>query len=346
MTVERSREVREGHPAARSLHIAFIFLYVIVGCLCVVWLGSNVKQVSAGEQAIVARMGRVIAIRDEPGMVFALPAPIDEVHVLPAPERRISIVVKDFSNGDSPDNPKENKRPSEKSGIDPQSGPAYLLTQDAGVVHLEGALIATIIDPVDYGLGIADVQVLLRRFFAAAAIQAVAETQLEELMVRNLETTRQRTVELMRKRIDSSPVGIGVQIERVDLTVALPRQAKDAFDQSESAKAESSRIVAQANKSARITAETAQKESQVIRNNASSIRQELLAAAHQATGPIDAERSRAFGSHRRQVAERLYRDSMEKVFQSVREWTAWPQDRSVQLVISGRSPIESKGAKP
>jgi hypothetical protein len=291
-------------------------------------------------------MGRVIAIRDEPGMVFALPSPIDEVHILPAPERRLSILVKDFSCGNSPDDSKENKGSTNKAGIDPQIGPAYLLTKDAGVVHLEGALIATIVDPVDYGLGVGDIQVLLRRLFAAAAIRAVADAALEDLMVRNLETTRQRILELMRERIESSKMSIGVRIERVDLTVALPRQAKDAFDQAESAKAESSRIVAQANKSTRVTAETAQKESQVIRNSATSTRQELIAAAHQATDPIDAERRRAVGPHRHQVAERIYRDSMERVFQTVREWTAWPKDRSAQLLLPGRHPSDSRSIQP
>lgn len=166
-------------PIAQSVAIGFRSVYVAAFLLALVWLASNVHEIASDSQAIVRRFGRIV--RTQPaGLLIAWPRPIEQVQLLPGPERQLSQDVPAL------------QPPTDKSaaliGTAATKGatgatPALYLTGDGNAVLLSATLIYRISDPVAYALAQSHVPAALDRLFRASAVQVAAGHDLNDFLV-------------------------------------------------------------------------------------------------------------------------------------------------------------------
>jgi len=76
-------------PIAQSVAIGFRVVYAAALLLLVIWLTSNIREIASDSQVVVTRFGRIVRAQ-EAGLLLAWPRPIEQVQILPGPERLLS----------------------------------------------------------------------------------------------------------------------------------------------------------------------------------------------------------------------------------------------------------------
>ena len=225
----------------QAIRLSFGFLFVMIGLLALGWAGSNVRVVPPDARAAVLRLGAVARI-EGPGLLIAWPRPLEQVVLLPGPDRQIAQPVHRF---DSTPVALVGQPPSFQVSPDVRGNAAFLLTGETGIVHLQATLIYRIDDPGAYLLAVDHVPAALDRIFAASAVAVCAARELDAILVARPGTGaadpgsasrdgfRADLVRETNRRLDAltrQGAGLGVRISRVDSAAALPGGAKTAFD--------------------------------------------------------------------------------------------------------------------
>lgn len=234
-------------PIAQSVAIGFRSVYIAAALLALLWLTSNVRQIASDSQAVVLRFGRIVRTQ-EAGLLIAWPRPIEQVRLLPGPERQLSQ--------DVPALPAPTEKaaalvgPGSDNSGEPANASAYM-TGDSNAVLLSATLIYRISDPVAYSLAEAHVPAALNRLFRASTVQVAAGRNLNDfLVVPDAEQagaggSEGNNVIALRAEVRSSLLDavnarlqalaaagapLGVEVDRIDMTPSLPPEAKSAFD--------------------------------------------------------------------------------------------------------------------
>jgi regulator of protease activity HflC (stomatin/prohibitin superfamily) len=257
-------------PILQSATIGFRVVYIVTILLGVLWFGSNFRIISSDNQAVVMQFGRIVRTH-KAGLVLAWPRPFEQVLLLPGPERQLSRQVAALPRvaGIS----YTSQDPS--GGSLPATATPYL-TGDNKVVLLDATLVYRITDPIAYVLSQDHVGPALDRMFRASAVHVAAGQQLNDfLVVENANGTDAENIEAIRGRVrdrllanmnarlhDLADRGdsLGVEIDRIDMTPALPPQAKIAFDAVLTAGQKADQNVAAANTAAERRRQGAQRE--------------------------------------------------------------------------------------
>ncbi len=231
-------------PIAQSVAIGFRAVYVAGLLLLAYWLTGNVREIASDSQAVVLRFGRIVRTQ-ESGLVVAWPRPIERVERLPGPDRQLS---QDVSVLPAPsDKSQALVEPSGPEQTMPQNLAAYL-TGDGNVLLLNATLIYRINDPVAYALAQSHVAPALDRLFRATSVRVTAGRNLNDFLVvqsgSDLQSANQAVIalrsevrssflETMNARLQALAAAgapLGVQVEQIIMTPALPPEAKTAFD--------------------------------------------------------------------------------------------------------------------
>ena len=147
----------------QAIRLAFSFLFAAIGVLALAWAVSNVRVVPPDARAAVLRLGAVTRI-EGPGLLLAWPQPIEQVVLLPGPDRQIAQTVHRF---DSTPVALTGQPPEFQVSPDARSNAAFLLTGETGIVHLQATLVYRIDDPHAYLLAASHVPAALDRIFAS-----------------------------------------------------------------------------------------------------------------------------------------------------------------------------------
>ena len=238
-------------PIVQSAAIGFRVIYLVTLLLGALWLGSNFRIISSDNQAVVMQFGRIVHTQ-KAGLLLAWPRPIEEVRLLPGPDRQLTRQI--------------GALPAVGGIVDASSdagGPAIpatatpYLTGDGAVVMLDATLVYRIKDPAAFVLSQAHVRPAMDRIFRAAAVQVAAGQGLNDFLVAQT-TGDEQTIEAVRgvvrerllngmnrrlNALDAQGAGLGIEIERIDLTALLPPQAK-ALERTVSANVDTTSIVA------------------------------------------------------------------------------------------------------
>jgi regulator of protease activity HflC (stomatin/prohibitin superfamily) len=288
-------------PIAQSVAIGFRSVYIAAALLLLVWLASNVREIASDSQAVVRRFGKIV--RTQPaGLLIAWPRPIEQVQLLPGPERQLSQQVPAL------------QAPTQQSAtlIGPNAGPgsslppdaeAYL-TGDGNAVLLSATLIYRINDPVAYALEQAHVPAALDRLLHASAVQVAAGRNLNDFLVvpdnaqqagegRTVDAlraeVRERLLQSVNARLQALAAAgapLGVDVERIDMTPLLPPEAKSAFDAVLVAAQAADRGVATARTDAERRRQGATQLSEQLLSSAQATAREMVSSATVATAAI------------------------------------------------------------
>jgi membrane protease subunit HflK len=202
----------------------------VLGGLAVLWFLTSVYIVRIDQQAVVTRFGAVINPRVMPGIHLALPWPIDQVITLKVQQLQRLVV-----GGELLDSVTGRAQPLQ----------SQFLTGDQNIISMRVVVQYSVGVPVDYVFRNEDVS----RSVGAAVETALAERVAGRSVDAVLTTEKQNVQETVRAEAQKllNDYHAGVLLSTVNLeSVVPPPEAADAFRDVASARADSSRIVSEA----------------------------------------------------------------------------------------------------
>jgi membrane protease subunit HflK len=313
-------------PIVQSATIGFRVIFVVTLLLGVLWLGSNCRVISADSQAVVMRFGRIVRTQ-KAGLLIAWPRPIEDVLLLPGPDRQLSRPVSAL--------PAIGGISEASSGADAggdtavPAGALPYLTGDGNVVLLGATLVYRINDAAAYVLSQSHVAPAVDRMFRASAVQVAAGQRLNDFLVVDPTAgvtgaqsigairgaVRDRLLSTMNQRLktlDAEGAGLGVEIDRIDMTAYLPPAAKLAFDSVLTAGQRADQNIAAANTAAELRRQGAEREADRLTSAAQAVAIERTTNANVDTTSISAI-EQAAGTARSGLEQQTYRNNIGTV---------------------------------
>lgn len=336
-------------PIAQSVAIGFRVVYAVGLLLLAIWLMSNIREIPSDSQAVVFRFGRIVRSQ-EAGLLIAWPRPIEQVEVLPGPERQLS---QDVAPLPAPtEKAQELVGPFGTEQAMPQDIGAYL-TGDRNVVLLHAALIYRITDPIAYVLQRDHVAAALDRLFRAATVDLTAGRNLNDFLVvqsagssGSTENVMALRVEVLRSLLDSvnarlqalaaSGSSLGVDVARIDMTAYLPPEAKTAFDAVLLATQAADRQVAEARTDAERRRQEANRERDQLLAAAQAAAAERVSRASVDTARILALAHQETPQTRSSLMLREYRAAVSQILNRAGSTVLIDPKTGVQFVLPGK----------
>lgn len=268
---------------------------------------SGLRAVRPNEQGVLLRFGQAVRTDLKPGIHLALPWPMGSVERVPVKtvER---IVVDDLSASLSTDTSSGDyyKRTGLKS---------YALTGDNNLVHLSFTVQYLVADPVDYLYRSKGHREMLRHLAASAALHAVAEMSVEDILTGGKATI----AEAIRRRLaaDLEAIDSGLGVASVELAdVSPPPKVQKAFDDVVNAQQDARKSVSEAESYRNARLPQAQGEAARLVQEARAYRQKQVAHAQ---GEADrfVSQMTEYSKARKVSRQRLYLDFVDRVYPSL-----------------------------
>ncbi|MFT5127388.1 MAG: membrane protease subunit HflK [Rhodothermales bacterium] len=181
---------------------------------------SGVRSLPQYEKAVVLRFGDIQGdVREESGMVFALPFPVDELVRVEA--RRTRTLEHDtfwYQETDE-DRVSGAVRVTLRPGID-----GYLLTSDGSILHAKASLRYQVENVLAFAFDTADVEAVLSRALDNALLKAAGSLSIHQA-VQDADALTRATTRLLSTRI--ADLRLGIEINGLDLQVSWPKQVAD-----------------------------------------------------------------------------------------------------------------------
>ena len=274
----------------------------VSGGLALLWILTSFYIVRTDQQAVVTRLGAVVNPRVMPGIHMALPWPIDRVIRLKVQQLQRLVV-----GGELLDAVTGRAQPLQ----------SQFLTGDQNIISMRVAVQYSVGVPVDY---------LFRTANVARSVGAAVETALAERIAgRNVDavltTEKQNIQEDVRAEAQKilNEYRAGVLLSTVNMESAVPPpEAADAFRDVASARADSSRIVSEAQGYSNDVIPKARGEARQMLEQAEAYKESRI---NQAQG--DAARFTEVAAEYVKASEingqRLYLETMEEILPKIKK---------------------------
>ncbi|RJT18743.1 SPFH domain-containing protein [Buttiauxella izardii] len=322
-------------PWTQSIRLAFYALLGLTLLAAASWLFSNVRQIPADSRAVVLHFGAQQRIA-EPGLLLSWPKPIDDVVMVPAPDRVIEHRVNALLR--SPDALNADMRDDNSS--DALAGSGYLLTGDAGVVQLDISVFYRVNSPMDYVLQGEHVIPALDRLVERAAVAVCSARDLDTILVarpemvsndmnvaqqrERLRADVQHNVEQNLQRLAQAGSSLGITLERVTVQSTLPATTVTAFNAVLTASQKASQAIATANTDASLIRQKSTQLADQTRQTAQAQAREKVAKAQADTAMVT---RLANTPHDPDLLARVYRERIAAILaQAESVITVSPQD--------------------
>ncbi|MEM7061217.1 MAG: SPFH domain-containing protein [Pseudomonadota bacterium] len=323
---------------ARSLRTALRFVIALMVILASVWVASGMVSVPADRQAVVIAFGDAqVKARQGGGLVWWWPSPIGEIRLIPSASRKFSLEVKSLeANGVS---------------FDPRVL-GYVLTGDHGAIHIGATVFWRVRDPIAYAF-LADpeesrrtraidsfpkIEQAIRRAFQRAVIHTSARVDLNTIRVTGKDQIRRDLIANMNDLLNSrGTMPFAVKIENVEFNTALLMWTQDAFDRAQRAQSEADQLIAEAESQRANALAGAQESASQIIGSAKAAANEMISLARVRTKPI-AALAKSDSADRRIVLYRLWRDSIDRLFQQAHTTMIVPDHENLRVLLPTAAP--------
>ncbi len=302
-----SEILRLAEPLGQAVDWAWQRMHWWIGAMAVFYALSGVTVIKSDEVAVVLRWGRLVGATRSleehgPGLLFALPRPIDQVVRVPV-KHVWEVPVTTLAPGPEPMD--DSGRPT----LNPLTQ-GYALTGDQNVVQATMMARYRVSDPAEWAFYGPNSENILRAEVTAAMVRSLGEMGVDQV----LSDGRERLVATATRRAQAGldAAHSGLQLSSLELTRLAPPQAlASSFDSVQSAfiGAQTQKSEAQATAEEAIPTARAQADSVVQKAHADADSDQAAAV-----GAADAFRAleKEYRADRGVVRERLYRDAVEK----------------------------------
>ena len=344
---ELREELHDVGPWGQSVALAFRFLFIAVCVIAAGWFVSNFRQVPPESQAVVMRFGTVARIHDS-GLLLAWPRPIEQVIMLPARARQMSLKIDRFEQGQA------------SAGFvaeqgydlsrDPRLNGGFLLAGDSNLVHLSAQLFYQISDPTSYMVAADHVRPALERLFIASAVAVVAGRSLDSILVARPEAAARTAEASGRERfrtdlvnavnrrllaLQEAGAGLGVTVSRVDLVPSIPAGAKAGFDNVLVVTQSAETQVATARTAAQVASQDANSKKDKIATTSTATAQEIVTNAKAQTASIAALAQQSKDMSHTMMMTRIYYDRVEALLKKAAGVDVVDRDGAVRPILPG-----------
>lgn len=286
--------------------------------LAPVYLLSGVTLVGPGHAGLVYRFGKLQPEVRGPGLLLALPRPIDRVVTLNVAEQRELLLDawRELAPSAAELGPEANlprfgpdglPLPPPRPALDPEKE-GYTLAGDRNLVRGEFSLRYQIADPVAYLRGGRDPEACLAALFYRGLAAVLAREAIDPLLGEGLERIRRLAFEAADQA--AAELGLGLRVLAIEFRQVLPPSAvADAFREVAAAQVEAGTLVEQARSHRAALLPAARAEADALRSRAEADASALVARARGEAGAfaaVHAEYSKnPDGFRERRLAETL-----------------------------------------
>lgn len=232
---------------ADALQVSFRILKFVLAIVVVLYFCSGVRRLEQNERALVFRLGELQPEERGPGLVWALPRPIDQLVIVPVMEKRTTtIVTQDLHL--KPDQERSSVRRT--GGLDPKLD-GSIMTGDRGLVHAQWIVTYEIGDLWKFVNNVYDAdsggeEDLIKHAVENAAIHVIGQMEAVDVVRHKIGEIQGR----VRSRAQQILMALdtGIEIANIDAKPAWPVQIKGAFEKVTKKSNEKSKMIDQANK--------------------------------------------------------------------------------------------------
>lgn len=188
--------------------------------LLVAFCFSGVRSLPQYEKAVVLRFGDIQGdVREESGMVFALPFPVDELVRVEARRTRTLEHASFWYQESDEERVSGAVRATLRPGVD-----GYLLTSDGSILHAKASLRYQVDNVLAFAFDTADVDAVLSRALDNALLKAAGGLSIHQA-VQDADALTRATTRLLSSQI--ADLRLGIAINGLDLQVSWPKQVGD-----------------------------------------------------------------------------------------------------------------------
>lgn len=295
----------------------------IVVAAFALWIVTGVFFVSTDQQAVVTRFGAVIEPRVLPGVHYALPWPIDSVYQLKVQQLQRLVI-----GGEAPDQVLGRTQPLA----------LQFLTGDQNIIQMRVAVQYSVGVPADYLFHSADVARTTGAAVEAELARSIARSEVDTILTTGKLAIQDAVLAAAQRRLNEYAAGVRLSTVNIE-TVTAPPEAADAFRDVASARADTARIVSEAQSYANDLLPRARGEARQLVESAQAYRSSRV---NEATG--DAARFSAVAAEYAKApqvtGERLYIEALEQILPKIRKLIVDPNG-NLDLSIIRRGEVST-----
>lgn len=281
-----------------------------IGAVAVaIYLLSGTYFVSADQQALVLRFGRVVDAHVPGGMHWGWPVPIERIYRLrPRETKRLTLGTIDAGNG---------------------APLTQFLTGDRNILNVRLVVQYAINDPAAYLFRSSDVNAAIATATQGALVQALAERQVDDVLTTEKIAVQQRVQTLAEATLARYQCGISLLGVVLD-SLQPPDEVVDAFRLVSSAREDSNRIIREAESYANGVIP-------VARGDADQLVEQAHAYSTRRTSEATGDASRfsavaeEYKRAPRDTVARLYLETMEEVLPQLDKVVVGTDGKTVDL---------------
>lgn len=270
--------------------------------LLVLWLLTSIYIVNTQQQAVVTRFGAVIEPRVMPGIHLSLPWPIDRVTRL-----RVQQLQRLVVGGDASDTVLGRSDPLR----------SQFLTGDQNIIHFRVVVQYSVSVPADYLFRTENVGQVVGAAVESALAARVANRGVDVILTTEKAAIQDEVRAAAQKLMNDYRAGVLLSTVNIE-SVTPPPEAADAFRDVASARADSSRIVSEAQGYANDLIPRARGEAQQFMESAQAYRQRKIDEA-QGDAARFMQVAQEYAKASEVNGERLYLETMEAILPKIKK---------------------------
>jgi len=266
------------------------------------WLLTGVYLVNTQQQAVVTRFGAVVEPRVLPGIHMALPWPIDRVARLKVQQLQRLVV-----GGDPVDTVLGRSQPLQ----------SQFLTGVQNIISLRVVVQYSVASPVDYLFRTSNVGQVVAATVETALAQKVAAQTVDAILTSGKAAIQEDVRAASQRLLDEYRAGVVLSTINIE-SVTPPPEAADAFRDVASARADSSRIVNEAQGYANDVVPRARGQAQQFLEAAQGYRQRKIDEA-QGDASRFTQVAAEYAKASQVNGDRLYLETMETILPKIKK---------------------------
>lgn len=209
-------------------------LFLIIVCL---WLATGFYRVQPEENAVVLTFGKWTNTKDNPGLGYVLPWPIQEVRkVNVSYDRRVKIGYRDSNTSSKRQYFSRNNR----EGMTDVKSESIMLTGDENIVDIDFFVMWNISDAKNYLFEIRDPETTIKKVAESAMREVIGQSKIQSALTEGRAEIEGKARTLMQAMLDEYKSGVVVNNVQL-LSVNPPETVVDAFDDVQRARADKER---------------------------------------------------------------------------------------------------------
>jgi membrane protease subunit HflK len=286
------------------------------------WILSGIFFVQTDQQAVVTRFGAVVEPRVAPGIHYALPWPVDRVFKLKVQQLQRQVI-----GGEAADLVLGRTQPIV----------SQFLTGDQNIISMRTVVQYSVGVPADYLFQAANVAQTTAAVVEAELARRIARADVDAILTTEKLAIQDAVLGAAQRRLNSYDVGVKLSTVNIE-SVTAPPEAADAFRDVASARADTARIVSQAQSYANDLLPRARGEAQQMLEGAEAYRSSRINES-MGDGARFSALAAEYARAPQVTGQRLYIETLEQVLPKIRKVIVEPNgnlDLSIIRKDSGR----------